>query len=223
MPALVGVRHWLPTRPDPEPPRLKWAALKCSAAAHTRLVAFTAFGLVSLLFLFLQTVPSSVTVTTVVQAPRPAGAAARHTTAAAAAPVAPPSPPLPDVVVCYSGYLNLPIPGRGSLARRYMVDVLKADVIVSGRYVSMHVCMYACMYACMYMYMPLKADVIVSGSYGLQDRCLGRCLWEKLAALEPIAARSLSPKLTNEAISKLVRQMPRFAEVERAFHLEQTI
>jgi len=68
----------------------------------------------------------------------------------------------------------------------------------------------------------LEADVIVSGSYGLQDSCQGRCLWDKLAALEPIAARSLSPKLSNEAISKLVRQMPRFAEVERAFRLEHT-
>ena len=98
------------------------------------------------------------------------------------------------VAAAFCGYLNLAIPEAGATARRYLIQ-------------------------------PLRADVLVAGSHKASD-CGGgpdySCLWSRLAGLGPLAARSLSRKLTDDEIREAVQLMPHYATVAGAFRMSHT-
>lgn len=108
---------------------------------------------------------------------------------------------LPEVVVAYSGYLNVAVPEHGASARRHVIDPLQADTIVSGSY----------------------KPTDCGGSEAVQDKPRRyRCLWSNLVGLEPITSRELNRKLRDEEIRAIVERAPHWPAVKAAFNPAQT-
>ena len=95
------------------------------------------------------------------------------------------------VAVVYSGHLGVVVPEAGALARRFLVD-------------------------------PLRASVFVAGQHEAGEAVDTRLVWGRLRGLEPIALRSLTPKLTRAQLLAGLEASPSFATVRRHLRVRQT-
>lgn len=93
---------------------------------------------------------------------------------------------LGEVVVCYSGWLNVNVPDAGHKARALLIDPLRADVILYGTYLASDCG-------------PSQAD--------------GSCLWQRVSGLEPIVERELVPMITTASLNATIRQVPSWSTI----------
>lgn len=109
-----------------------------------------------------------------------------------------PQPASPNgVCVVYTGWLGVTIPQRGAAARKHLIDVISADVIVAGTY------------------LPSDCNPKVADSCAV--------LWPRLAALGPFAAKSLEPMPTHKMLWQMLeRNMPAWSNVTAVFKPENT-
>ena len=105
---------------------------------------------------------------------------------------------LPDVAVCFSGWLSVRVPKRGALARQHLIDVLSADVLVAGTY--------------------LPSDC--RGTKLDSDGSPRTCLLRRLEALRPLARVEIDPMLDHSQLHKLVSASPNWPRVQREFRAD---
>ena len=111
------------------------------------------------------------------------------------------------VAVVYCGYIGVAVPHGGRAAREYMIDVLKADVLVAGTYTAKDCVADGA------VEVGLGETIARAGQWA---SCADR-LWSRLDGLEPIAARSLELKWTREQLNASVGAAPAFARVAGAY------
>lgn len=104
-----------------------------------------------------------------------------------------------QVAVCYSGWLAVRIPKRGASARRYLVDVLGADVFVAGTF--------------------LASDACASQHAGADLR--SACLLRRLHSLRPYTRTRIDPMLSVDDLRGLVTRSPNWPRVSAEFRPER--
>ena len=88
-----------------------------------------------------------------------------------------------DVAVCFSGWLAVRVPQQGARARKHLVDVLAADVLVAGTF--------------------LPSDC--SSGYSRREApARTACLLRRLDGLRPFARVRVDPMLTKPQLRRLV-------------------
>ena len=107
--------------------------------------------------------------------------------------------PAPRVAVCYSGWLAVRIPQRGATARRHLVDVLGADVVVAGTFLPTDAC----------------------AASNVEPSARSACLLRRLHALRPVRTR-IDPMLTIDDLHRLVTRSPNWPAVSSGFKRERT-
>ena len=109
-----------------------------------------------------------------------------------------------DVAVCFSGWLAVRVPQQGARARKHLVDVLGADVLVAGTF--------------------LPSDC--GSGYSRREReapARTACLLRRLEGLRPFARVRVDPMLTKPQLRRLVSASPNWPRVSSAFREENTM
>lgn len=92
------------------------------------------------------------------------------------------------MALCFSGWLNVSIPGRGSTARTHLLDIVQADVFLAATF--------------------LPADCPQGG---------GGCLLNRVEMLQPLTSLELKPMLTREQLLRMVGGAPHWHNISANF------